>query len=130
MSPYTRVCLSHMCNRSKRLPSRLSRRRKLSPCYSYSGLGGWVVGGGYSKNRLCRDAGMQAIKEGHLTRTSVALPIIQVAMEALGHLETSSQIPELVSFVHEGRGGWVLLFMLRGTPKETRQLTSRGEAEF
>ena len=49
---------------------------------------------------------MQAIKEGHLTRTSVALPIIQVAMEALGHLETSSQIPELVPLsTRDGVGG-------------------------
>lgn len=95
-----------MCNRSKRGPLKTQQKEKTLSLLLPT-LAGWVVvGGGYSKNRLCRDAGMQAIKEGHLTRTSVALPIIQVAMEALGHLETSSQIPELVhSSMRDGVDG-------------------------
>lgn len=99
--------LSHTCATGPRgAPSRLSRRRKLSLCYSLLWLGGWLWGVVIPRIIFAGDAGMQAIKEGHLTRTSVALPIIQVAMEALGHLETSSQIPELVpSSTRDGVGG-------------------------
>lgn len=89
--------LSHTCATGPRgTHSRLSRRRKLSPCYSLLWLGGWLWQVVIPRILFAGDAGMQAIKEGHLIRTSVASPIIQVATKALGHLETSSQIPELV----------------------------------
>lgn len=73
---------------------------------------------------------MQAIKEG-LTRTSVALPIIQVAMEALGHLETSSQDPRARSLdpTRDGVDG-VLLFMLRGDSKEIQVPHLQGRSRF
>ena len=69
--------LSHTCATGPRgTHSRLSRRRKLSPCYSLLWLGGWLWQVVIPRILFAGDAGMQAIKEGHLIRTSVASPKI------------------------------------------------------
>lgn len=107
MSPCTRACsLTHEQQVQEGPTQDSAKGENCLLANSLLWLGGWLWGMVIPRILFAGDAGMQAIKEGHLIRTSVASPIIQVAMKALGHLETSSQIPELVpSSTSDGVGG-------------------------
>lgn len=88
--------LSHTCATGPRgTPSRLSRRRKLSSCYSLLWLGGWLFQESSSQEMLGCRLSRKVISLGPL-RLHPFSKWSRRLWDTWRHLEASSQIPELI----------------------------------